>query len=55
MDMLPSVDLCHTEYIQELSAKAKLKLLILEADEQTMDKILAAIEFVCGADSEIKQ
>lgn len=38
-----------------LAARARLKLLVLEADEQMMDKILAAIEMVCGADSEIRQ
>ena len=38
-----------------VSARAKLKLLILEADEETMDRIIEAIQFVCGSDSEIRQ
>lgn len=38
-----------------VSARAKLKLLILEADEETMDRIIEAIEFVCGSDSDIRQ
>lgn len=32
----------------ELPARNKLKMLILEADEETLDKILWAIEMVCG-------
>ena len=38
-----------------ISNRTKLKLLVLEADEQMMDRIIEAIEFVCGSDSEIRQ
>ena len=38
-----------------ISNRTKLKLLVLEADEQMMDRIIEAIQMVCGADSEIKQ
>ena len=55
MDMLPRVDMSHTEYIHKLPARARLKLLILEADEDTMDKIVEAIAFVCGSDTDIRQ
>lgn len=56
MDMMPCLEMRHTDYSKPtLTARARLKLLILEADEQTMDRIIEAIEFVCGADSDIKQ
>lgn len=55
MDMMPCLEMRHTDTKSTLTARARLKLLILEADEQTMDRIIEAIEFVCGADSEIKQ
>ena len=55
MDMMPYVEKRHTDTKPALTARARLKLLILEADEQMMDRIIEAIEFVCGADSEIKQ
>lgn len=45
----------HDTYKPALTARTRLKLLVLEADEQTLDRIIEAIEFVCGADSEIKQ
>lgn len=32
----------------ELPPRTKLKMLILEADEETMEQILWAIETVCG-------
>lgn len=48
------VDL-HDTYKPALTSRARLKLLILEADEQTMDRIIEAIQMVCGADSEIRQ
>lgn len=38
-----------------ISNRTKLKLLILEADEQMMDRIIEAIEMVCGSDSELRQ
>ena len=38
-----------------ISNRTKLKLMVLEADEQMMDRIIEAIEFVCGSDSEIRQ
>ena len=56
MDMMPCVEKRHTDYTEPtLTARAKLKLLILEADEQMMDRIIEAIQMVCGTDSEIKQ
>lgn len=55
MDMMPCLEMRHTDTKPALTARARLKLLILEADEQTMDRIIEAIEFVCGADSDIKQ
>ena len=54
--MLTHADLHRPEIIKPmLPARAKLKLLILEADEETMDRIIEAIQMVCGADSEIRQ
>jgi hypothetical protein len=38
-----------------MSGRAKLKLLVLEADEETLDRIIEAIQMVCGSDSEIRQ
>lgn len=53
---MPCVDLHRPEITKPtLTARAKLKLLILEADEQMMDRIIEAIEMVCGSDSEIRQ
>ena len=40
-------------YIQ--AARTRLKLLVLEADEETLDRIIEAIQMVCGSDSEIRQ
>ena len=37
------------------AARTRLKLLVLEADEETLDRIIEAIRFVCGSDSEIRQ
>ena len=55
MNMMPCVEMRHTDTKPALSARARLKLLVLEADEQTMDRIIEAIQMVCGADSEIRQ
>ena len=56
MDMMPFVDMRHTDYTSHAAtARTRLKLLVLEADEQMMDRIIEAIEMVCGADSEIRQ
>lgn len=41
--------------IVSTTSRAKLKLLILEADEATLDKIIEAIQMVCAEDSVIKQ
>lgn len=35
-------------YKKKIPARTKLKMLILEADEETMEQILWAIETVCG-------
>lgn len=37
------------------TSRAKLKLLILEADEATLDRIIEAIQMVCSTDSNIRQ
>ena len=55
MDMMPCVEKRHTDTKPALTARARLKLLVLEADEQTMDRIIEAIEFVFGADIKINQ
>lgn len=56
MDMMPCIEMRHNDYNKPtLTARAKLKLLILEADEQMMDRIIEAIEMVCGSDSELRQ
>lgn len=34
-----------------LPPKERLKLLVLEADEETLNKVIAAINKVCGMDS----
>ena len=41
--------------IVSTTSRNKLKLLILEADEATLDKIIDAIQMVCAEDSVVKQ
>lgn len=56
MDMMPFVEMQHTDYTSPATAaRTRLKLLVLEADEQTMDRIIEAIRFVCGPDADIRQ
>jgi hypothetical protein len=56
MDVMPCTDYHNSDVnAAALAARARLKLLVLEADEETMDRIIEAIQFVCGSDSEIRQ
>ena len=41
--------------IVSTTSRNKLKLLILEADEATLDRIIEAIQMVCAEDGAIKQ
>ena len=52
---MPCVDSHRPDTKPALPARTRLKLLVLEADEQMMDRIIEAILMVCGADSEIRQ
>jgi hypothetical protein len=55
MNAMPCSDNRNSDVNYILAARARLKLLVLEADEETLDRIIEAIQFVCGSDSEIKQ
>lgn len=55
MNAMPCSDNRNSDVNYIPAARTRLKLLVLEADEQTMDRIIEAIQMVCGSDSEIKQ
>ena len=55
MNAMPRSDNRNSDVNYIPAARTRLKLLVLEADEETMDRIIEAIRFVCGSDSEIRQ
>lgn len=56
MNAMPCIDNHNSDVnAAALAARARLKLLVLEADEETMDRIIEAIQMVCGSDSDIRQ
>lgn len=42
-------------YKKKIPARTNLKMLILEADEETLDRIVAAIATVCQGDNSLPQ
>ena len=55
MNAMPCTDHRNSDVNFIPAARTRLKLLVLEADEETLDRIIEAIRFVCGSDSEIRQ
>ena len=55
MNAMPCTDHRNSDVNFIPAARTRLKLLVLEADEETLDRLIEAIQFVCGSDSEIRQ
>lgn len=55
MNAMPCIDNRNSDVNYIPADRTRLKLLVLEADEETLDRIIEAIQFVCGSDSEIRQ